>query len=71
LFGPQKGVPMADPDIPKREALNGFWNKIRGCYLIMSKKNYIFYKKKLEKVWGEGFPEAPLWIRPLSETLIS
>jgi hypothetical protein len=24
LFVPQKGVPKADPDIPKREALNGF-----------------------------------------------
>jgi hypothetical protein len=24
LFGPQKGEPKADPDIPKREALNGF-----------------------------------------------
>ena len=24
LFGPQKGEPKADPDIPKREALNEF-----------------------------------------------
>jgi hypothetical protein len=58
LFGPQKGEPKADPDIPKREALNGFWKKIRVWFLILSNKITFFTNFFSKKCVGGGFPRG-------------